>query len=174
MINKRHFLTKNGKPGKNSYCDTPELIKNYDEAVNDDIVVWICHHKLEAFFTVEELKEMDRYYHVPPRELIFLKSEKDHTFWPHKGRSEGAKKTVAKRGGFIGENNPFYGKHHTEKSKNKIRKAIAKKVICLETKQIFETVIEAANWVGIKSIGKITECCKGTREKAGGYHWNYV
>lgn len=166
MINNAHFLSHLST----CYCDTPELIKNYEEAIKDDNIVWICHHKLEAFFTVEELKEMDRYYHVPPRELIFLKTEKDHLFWPHKGRTEGAKKAVATRGGFIGENNPFYGKHHTEETKEKLRK----KVKCLETGEIFNSLGDAAKWAGIKSAGKITECCKGTRETTGGYHWNYA
>lgn len=171
MINKRHFLTKNGKPGKNSYCDTPELIKNYDEAVNDTENMWVCHHKLEAFFTMEELKGMGRYYHVPPRELIFLKTEKDHAFWPHKGRLESIEKNrQAHLGKYNHDKNPFYGKHHTEETKEKLRK----KVRCLETGKIFNSLGEAAKWCNLKSVGKITECCKGTREKAGGYHWNYA
>lgn len=67
------------------------------------------------------------------------------------------------------EKNPFYGKHHTEETKEKLRK----KVICLETKCIFNSLIEAARFANIKSTGKISECCRGTRKTAGGYHWKY-
>ncbi len=101
-----------------------------------------------------------------------------------------------------GEKNPMYGKKHTDKAKRKIsekakgRKASnetkvkmskkrqgmdnpnSKKVICLETNEIFNTIGEAKQWCGASSIG---QCCLGkisysgkhptTREKL---HWKYV
>ena len=48
----------------------------------------------------------------------------------------------------------------------------AKKVICLETGQVFDSVRKACEWAGIK--GGIVECCKGKGKTAGGYHWEYV
>lgn len=65
------------------YCDTPELIENFDKAIVDT-ETWFCHHKLEAFFSSEELRKMGRYYHVPARELVFVKGQKEHYKWPHK------------------------------------------------------------------------------------------
>ena len=48
----------------------------------------------------------------------------------------------------------------------------AKKVICVETGQVFGTIKEAQKYIGQKS--GICECCKGKLETAGGYHWQYV
>lgn len=81
MINERMFDSSKEK----CYCDQVNLIENYNEAISDLYNVWECHHKLEAFFTMDELIEMNRYYKVEPRELIFLKC-KEHDNWPHIGR----------------------------------------------------------------------------------------
>lgn len=47
----------------------------------------------------------------------------------------------------------------------------AKKVICLETQQIFGCIKDAKQWLGKGDIGA---CLKGRTETAGGYHWQYV
>ena len=46
-----------------------------------------------------------------------------------------------------------------------------KKVMCVETQIIYESIAEAERLTGIKNI---ICCCKGKRKKAGGYHWRYV
>lgn len=46
----------------------------------------------------------------------------------------------------------------------------ARKVICLETKQVFACIKEAKLWLGKKGI---SGCCRGIRKTAGGYHWMY-
>ena len=74
------------------YCRTPELIENYDLAMADKERTWMCHHKLEAFYTSKELKEIGRYYNVPPRELVFVRDDKEHKSWPHKGTKQQASK----------------------------------------------------------------------------------
>lgn len=68
-----------------SYCRDYEHIQNYEDAIKDTENVWECHHKLEAFFTKQELKDMGRYYHVPPRELVLCRNRKEHLSYPHKG-----------------------------------------------------------------------------------------
>lgn len=47
-----------------------------------------------------------------------------------------------------------------------------KPVICVETQEKYESLIEASKCVGVdaSTIGK---CCKGERKTAGGYHWEY-
>lgn len=67
------------------FCETPELIENYELAIADEDNCWDCHHKLEAFYTHKELIELGRYWDVAPRDLVFLK-RKEHYSWPHKGR----------------------------------------------------------------------------------------
>lgn len=83
MISKKYFY---GKRKDYYYCDEPEKIENYDLAISDTERTWMCHHKLEEFYTAKELKDMGRYYHVPPEELIFVRDQKEHLSLPHKGR----------------------------------------------------------------------------------------
>lgn len=52
-----------------------------------------------------------------------------------------------------------------------------KRVMCVETGQIFSSTREAEKWAGIKSgNGRISSCCYGRRgaKTCGGYHWRYV
>jgi hypothetical protein len=55
----------------------------------------------------------------------------------------------------------------------------ARKVRCIETKQVFDTITEASNWYqqetgGGVITGMIVRCCKGKKKTAGGYTWEYV
>lgn len=104
--------------GINRYCCNPELIENYDKAIADKDKTWICHHKLEAFFTMKELKEIGRYYNVPARELVFVKDEKDHQYWPHKGHTEKIDKydhELVKQYGNQWNKDRHWSKEHKEK-----------------------------------------------------------
>lgn len=62
------------------------------------------------------------------------------------------------------------GRKLSEQHKQKIKRS--KKVICIETGQIFDTCKEAGEWCGVKR-GCITNCCRGRSKTAGGYHWMY-
>ena len=76
------------------YCKNYTEIENYEEAISDNDNVWICHHKLEAFFSSKELKNIGRYYNLSPRELVFCRNNKEHHIWPHiayKGCNKGRK-----------------------------------------------------------------------------------
>jgi len=48
-----------------------------------------------------------------------------------------------------------------------------RKVRCIETRVVYESQRFAASATGAQQ-SKISECCKGTRKTAGGYHWEYV
>lgn len=105
---------------------------------------------------------------------------------------------------FSGANHPMYGKHHSEKTKQKIReKALgrkhsqkqkeemsikfsgagnprAKRVQCLETQQIFETAKEAAKWCG-RDVSTLCKNCNGKTSYCGFHpvtgeklHWIYI
>lgn len=99
-----------------------------------------------------------------------------------------------------GENNPNYGKRHSEEmrrrisinrkgkgtgpkseeTKRKMRENHAggsdsKKVLCVETGEIFESINTAAKEKGVPK-GRVSGCCNGKPHynTAGGCHWRFV
>lgn len=84
----------------------------------------------------------------------------------------------------IGEQNPFFGRKHTQETKDKISKANSgrisnkrKPVIQYDLEMNFikewSSVTEAANSFGNNSCGHICDCCNGKRNIAYGYIWKY-
>ena len=79
------------------------------------------------------------------------------------------------KGKMTGELNPFYGKHHSKETREKMSKnhanfkggnsALAKKVICLNTLEIFDSISEASEKYGNRA--GITNCCKGIYNSSG-------
>ena len=71
---------------------------------------------------------------------------------------------------------PFFGKHHTEESKEKMSKARRKPVLNIsENGDIicrFDSVIDASKYTGI-STGVIMDCCKGRRVSYKGMTFAY-
>lgn len=69
--------TVNGKKYKTKvspvkcYGNDPWEIEGYEDAVSSD-KLYICHHVLEWKYSVEELKNMNRYENVPSSELIWI------------------------------------------------------------------------------------------------------
>lgn len=69
-------------------CRYITKIENYEEALNDDTRLWVCHHRLETHkykdrkrkewvlrdesVPAKELKALGLYFDRPPEELIFL------------------------------------------------------------------------------------------------------
>lgn len=148
MINKQAFrIKKNGEPYWNCFCRNPECIKNYDKAIADSDQVWDCHHRKEDLYSRKDLIERGEYYDVPPEELIFLTRAEHNKI-----------ESSCKR---MGEAN----KGRTQ--------ARSKKVLCIETGEIFESTYDVERKTGIHH-GPILWVCNGSRSKAGGYHWRYV
>lgn len=87
------------------FCKDYTKIENYNLAIADTTQTWDCHHKAGICYSVRELIERGDYYNVPPCNLIFL-TEHEHNVLHNKG-----------------ENNPMYGKHHSEESKRKSAKS---------------------------------------------------
>lgn len=90
---------------------------------------------------------------------------------------------------YTGENNPMYGKHHSDEAKKKMsekrknrkltdewKKKIGdsckKKVINIDTGEIFNSIKEAAEYYNLKDT-HISRVCKGKRNKTGGFRWKY-
>ena len=85
-----------------------------------------------------------------------------------------------------GEKNNFYGKHHSAQAREKMacaKKGVyadekhprAKKVVCVETGEVFNTIKEAAKKHKL-SPQKISSVCAGAygRRTTGGLHWEYA
>lgn len=80
-----------------------------------------------------------------------------------------------RKGKNIGKQHPFYGKHHTKQSKEKIsnnRKGKGgKKVRCINTGQVFNTMMDAARWCGLINSSSIGQVCNKTgKQKTAGKH----
>ena len=107
----------------------------------------------------------------------------------HHRESSKKKMSISKSEAYKGEGNPFYGKKHSEQAKlkmsqarkgrvlpdewkEKIIKSHQRKVINLDTNEIFDSVKEAAIYYNLKDT-HITRVCRGGRKTTGGYRWSY-
>lgn len=85
----------------------------------------------------------------------------------------------AKKGHFVSEetkkklSESQKGKHfscRSEEAKLKMSKSHNKKVICIETGKVYNSVKEAEL---VNNSFHISRCCSGKRKTSGGYHWQY-
>ena len=101
----------------------------------------------------------------------------------HKGKilSDETKHKISqsKKGKFTGEDNHFYGKHHTEETKDKIREKLGKRVKCIETSHIYNSSVECAKLNNIDRSNLSTCCRKNSlldipKYKCKGFTYIYV
>lgn len=66
------------------------------------------------------------------------------------------------------------GKHHSDMTKNKMstnrkrsKNSHAKKVICINTNEVFGCIKDAAEWANLKNSTSIIQCCKKDKLSAG-------
>lgn len=62
---------------------------------------------------------------------------------------------------------------HPELIKRGAEHGKAKAVRCVETGEIFDTIVKAAQWCGAMEQS-ISRCCRGLRKHTKGYSWEYV
>ena len=62
--------------------------------------------------------------------------------------------------------------HNYGTRNERVGKSLSKKVICITTGEIFNSMREACRKYDINT-GRMTECCQGKRKTAGGYKWEY-
>lgn len=74
-----------------------------------------------------------------------------------------------------GEKNPFFGKHPSAEmlKKNSMNQPTRKRVMCVETGIVYDSMAEAARQTGIRQ-GNISLVCSGSHSTAGGFHWKKV
>ena len=139
-------MTKAKREYLKSYCSEPlDKIEHYEEALADNFAGWCMHHRKEikkdgTRVSAKELIDQGLYFHRPASELIFMRFG-EHSALHNKGRTlsnEHRKKISESRKGstlseetrlkmseaLSGENHPFFGKHHTEKTLQKMSEAI--------------------------------------------------
>lgn len=157
---------------------------------NFDLIV------LDVADTLEELNEKEKYYIKLFKTLVpngYNLCEGGGVTKGYKHREESKQKMSEsrKQKDISGENNPFYGNHHTEEARKKMRKAwteerrkklseesknrkhSTKKVKNIDTGEIFDSIKAASEKYNVKAT-HITRVCKGKRKKTGGYRWEYV
>ena len=83
------------------------------------------------------------------------------------------KLSEARKGKFLGEDNPFYGKEHTEETKSKIRKKNGKPIICVETSIKYDSINQCAKDMNIDRKG-IERVLNGKYKQAKGYTFKYI
>ena len=91
--------------------------------------------------------------------------------------SEETKQRISenRKGKCSGENHPFYGKKHTEEELRKMsenrRGKGGKKIRCINTGEIFDTMMDAARWCGLKTSASIGQVCNKTgKQSTAGRH----
>lgn len=67
----------------------------------------------------------------------------------------------------------FTEQHKKHISEGK-RKQCGKKVQCIETGIIYDTIVQAEEDTGLSKSSNIGDVCKGRKKSAGGYTWQYV
>lgn len=98
----------------------------------------------------------------------------NHFYGKHHSEEAKRKNSEAHKG----KNNPFYGKHLSEETKQKMSEKLSKKVICIITGEIFNSIKEAGNYYNVAK-NTISKCCKKKYKSAGKLNgvrlqWKYV
>lgn len=101
-------------------------------------------------------------------------------------RSEETKRKIseANKGKLLGEKSPWYGTHISEERKKLMKEGkeryykehghpLARKVVCVETGNIYSSATQASKETGIDN-SSISKVCKGIYKTAKGFHWEFV
>lgn len=108
----------------------------------------------------------------------------------HKGHAVGHETRRKISEALKGANNPNYGKHLSSETRRKMSEAhkgkkvsehvilsmteaTSKKVLCVETGEVYRSLSEASKAAGV-SLGAISNALRGKSKTSGGYHWTYA
>lgn len=110
-------------------CNEYWKIENYEKALNSE-EMWDCHHRIEVsedglhtIYSKMQLIELGMYFNRCPEELIFL-TKLEHKKL-HNSTIEFKTNLIGKHH-YEGVKNPFFGKQHTDITKNKIKQTVSK------------------------------------------------
>lgn len=104
-----------------------------------------------------------------------FKGEGNPFYGKHHTEESKRKISESRKGQYNGEKHPFYGKHHSDESKQAISKKRqgkgGKKIRCVNTGEIFDCMMDAARWCGLKTSSSIGQVCNKTgKQKTAGKH----
>ena len=184
---KKEFLTN---PLKYNYTSENSAIDRARKKYND-FNKWKYEVLIECTF--EDLDQLEIYYIN-----LFNSTNSKIGYNSTKGGdgskgiawgSEKQKEAIKNRRSYNGNNNPNYGKYHTEETKYKIRKSklgikLSEENIIKKSKPIIQYTLEGTfikEWIGatqaMKQLGidkaSIGRVCKGKNESAGNFKWSY-
>ena len=92
------------------------------------------------------------------------KGEKNGMWGKHHSKESKLKNSKSRKGKRTGESHPMYGKHYSEEHNKKISETMSKKVICITTGKIFNSIKDACNYY---KCGHICDNCRGKNKYAG-------
>lgn len=179
------------KYGKENFTVEQIDVASDRDELNAKEQYWIAHYDCIApkgynltsggdsnYEWCEEGREKIRERQTGERNSFFGKTHSDEVKrrFSEQRRGEGNAMYGSAR---FGEKNPMFGKHHSDETKRKLSEMFiggkspkARRVICVETSQIFDSVASAARFVN-KTATSLTACCRGKCSTIGGYHWRY-
>ena len=153
-----HIMTNSKLNYWKKYCCEPlELVENYAAAKADNFAGWCIHHRREiqpdgTRVSAKELIDQGLYFGRPASELIFIRNG-EHTTLHHKYKVISAETHQKLSEAAKGENNPFFGKHHSEETRRKISESCKGK----------------PGW--LKGKHQSEDTCQKISEAAKGKHW---
>ena len=168
----------------------------FDKAIQRHGIDNFVFEIIDRAETVEELNQKEKHwieYYSSMGENGYNVCEGGDNTMGYRHREDSKQKmSLAKKTAYVGNGNPFYGKHHSEESRKKMsatrmgrvitdewREHISessvkkRKVRNIETGEIFNSIKEAAQKYNIVPT-HITRVCRGKRNQTGGFHWEYV
>ena len=150
-----------------TYCkEDISLIENYEEAVNDKIRKWVCHHRVEILpcgvYSHKDLRKFGLYWKRPASELIFM-TRADHNVLHNKNPLKG---TLDKRGKGISKSKTGVPQFHR-------RRKILQYTIDGDFIREWPYIAEIEQTLNI-SHSNIIAVCSGRYKQAGGYIWKYA
>lgn len=185
-IKKNKYLLKNSFKHYGIENFTFEILREFSENSLTDIFLNVY----EKFY-IEKYNSVDRNFgynltYGGTSSYIISEETREKMSKMAKEKKPASKETREKMSKmFKGEKNPFFGKKHSEKTRKLISEKgkqndkfkgsnnpSAKKIINLETKEIFEYASLACKKYNL-DLSTVIKCCRGIRKSTGGYHWEY-
>lgn len=122
------------------------------------------HVILEDSLSIEEADQKEKYYIEKYNTL-----NRDYGYNLKSGGNSSYVLSAETRQKIKKSNQHFFLKHPEVFSARlaRMHEKTKKKVICLNTNDIFESQLLAAKWAGLKNSAPISRCCAGERKTAG-------